>query len=76
MLYIFGKLWKSYAITSLANNPTIFHIKEKKENKTKKFKAKSCLFVVVFSTVFVGIMSLKLLKKYEIISRKSIQGTS
>ncbi|XP_055822050.1 uncharacterized protein LOC129890538 [Solanum dulcamara] len=60
-------LWEAveedYDIPSLPHNPTIVQIKEHKEKKTKKSNAKACLFVVVSSTVFTRIMSLKTAKE-------------
>jgi nicotinamide riboside transporter PnuC len=41
------------------NNPTVAQIKNHKKRKTRKSKAKACLFAVVFTTIFTRIMSLK-----------------
>ena len=38
-------------------------IKAQKEKKTKKSKAKACIFAVVSSTIFTRIMSLKMEKE-------------
>ena len=59
-------LWESveddYAIPALLNNPTMTQIKSHKELKTKKSKAKACLFAAVSSTIFIRIMSHKTTK--------------
>ena len=56
-------LWEvveeDYEIPALPNNPTMAQIKAHKEKKTKKSKAKACLFAAVSSTIFTRIMSLK-----------------
>jgi len=60
-------LWEAveeyYEIPVLPNNPTMAQIKMKKDKKTKKAKAKACLFVVVSTTIFTRIMSLKSAKE-------------
>ncbi|KAG5225961.1 gag-pol polyprotein [Salix suchowensis] len=50
---------EDYAIPALANNPTLTQIKTHKELKTKKSKAKACLFAAVSATIFTRIMSHK-----------------
>ena len=59
-------LWEAikedYDILVLPNNPTIAQIKAHKEKKTKKSKAKACLFAVVSPTIFTRVMSLKTAK--------------
>ena len=60
-------LWEAvkedYDIPALPNNPTMAQIKAHKEKKkTKKSKAKACLFAVVSPTIFTRIMSLKTAK--------------
>ena len=56
-------LWEAveedYEIPPLPTNPTLTQIKSHKERKTKKSKAKACLFAAVSTTVFTRIMSLK-----------------
>nr|BBP47129.1 putative gag-pol polyprotein [Torenia fournieri] len=56
-------LWEAveedYEIPALPNNPTMAQLKSHKEKKTKKSKAKACLFAAVSSTIFTRIMSLK-----------------
>ena len=56
-------LWEAveedYEIHALQNNPTMAQIKAHKEKKTKKSRAKACLFAAVLSTIFTRIMSLK-----------------
>jgi hypothetical protein len=48
-----------YEVPPLPNNPTMAQLKYHKEKKTKKAKAKSCLFAGVSETVFTRIMTLK-----------------
>ena len=59
-------LWEAvkedYDIPALPNNPTMAQIKAHKEKKTKKSKAKACLFAVVSPTIFTRVMSLKTAK--------------
>ena len=56
-------LWEAieedYDVLPLSNNPTMNQIRIHKEKKTKKAKAKSCLFVSVSQTIFTRIMALK-----------------
>ncbi|CAI8619402.1 unnamed protein product [Vicia faba] len=56
-------LWEAveedYEIPPLPNNPTMAQIKFHKEKKTKKEKARSCLFTGVSSIIFTRIMTLK-----------------
>ncbi|XP_047260888.1 uncharacterized protein LOC107856101, partial [Capsicum annuum] len=60
-------LWEvveeDYDVPTLPNNPTMAQIKAHKEKKTRKSKAKACLFASVSSTVFTRIMSLKTAKE-------------
>ena len=59
-------LWEAveedYDVPVLPNNPTMTQIKTHKEMKTKKSKAKACLFVAVSTTIFTRIMSHKTAK--------------
>ena len=50
---------KDYDVPPLPNNPTMAQIKSHKERKTKKSKAKVCLFAAVSTTIFTRNMSLK-----------------
>ncbi|XLS84610.1 hypothetical protein HN51_034776 [Arachis hypogaea] len=56
-------LWEAveedYEISPLPNNPTMAQIKLHKEKKTRKAKARSCLFTDVSSIIFTRIMTLK-----------------
>ena len=56
-------LWEAveedYEIIPLLNNLTMAQIKHHKERKTKKSKAKACLYAVVSSTIFTRIISLR-----------------
>ena len=60
-------LWEAveedYEIPELTNNSTMAQIKAHKEKKTRKSKAKACLFAAVSSTIFTRIMSLKTAKE-------------
>ena len=59
-------LWEAvdedYDVPVLPNNPTMTQIKTHKEMKTKKSKAKACLFAAVSTTIFTRIMSRKTAK--------------
>lgn len=59
-------LWEAveedYDVPALPNNPTVAQIKTHKEKKTKKSKAKACLFAAVSPMIFTRIMSLKTAK--------------
>lgn len=48
-----------YEIAPLPNNPTVAQIKNHKERKTGKSKAKACFFIAVSPTIFTRIVSLK-----------------
>jgi len=56
-------LWEAveddYEVHPLPTNPTVAQIKNHKERKTRKSKAKACLFAAVSTTIFTRIMSLK-----------------
>ncbi|XP_042415307.1 uncharacterized protein LOC122004492 [Zingiber officinale] len=60
-------LWEAldvdYEIPVLPANPTMAQIKVHKEKKTKKSKAKACLFAAVSATIFSRIMSLQTAKE-------------
>lgn len=60
-------LWEvveeEYEVLPLPENPTMAQIKNHKEKKTRKAKAKSCLFAGVSTTIFTRIMTLKSAKK-------------
>ncbi|KAF2296511.1 hypothetical protein GH714_040490 [Hevea brasiliensis] len=55
-------LWEAveedYEVPPLRGNPTMAQIKTHKEKKTKKSKAKNCLFAAISPTIFSKIMSL------------------
>lgn len=55
-------LWEAveedYEVSQLSDNPTIAQIKIYKEKKTRKAKAKACLFAAVSPTIFPRIMTL------------------
>ena len=56
-------LWEAveedYEILPLPENPTVAQLKNHKEKKQRKSKAKSCLFSVVSLAIFTRIMTLK-----------------
>jgi len=60
-------LWEAveedYDVPLLPDNPTMAQIKNHKEKKTKKSKAKACLFSGVSKTVFTRVMTLKTAKE-------------
>ena len=60
-------LWETikedYEVPPLPANSTIAQIKAQKETKTRKSKAKACLFATVSQMIFMRIMSLKTTKK-------------
>ncbi|KAA0037127.1 gag-pol polyprotein [Cucumis melo var. makuwa] len=63
-LDIWEAVEEDYEIPALPNNPTMAQIKVQKEKKTKKIKAKACLFAAVSSTIFTRILTLR--SAYEI----------
>ncbi|XP_047264051.1 uncharacterized protein LOC124896545 [Capsicum annuum] len=50
---------EDYEIPPLPDNPTMAQIKNHKDKKTRKSKAKACLFSAVSSSIFTRIISLK-----------------
>lgn len=58
-LDIWEAVEEDYEILPLPNNPMMAQIKNHKDRKTKKSKAKACLFAAVSSSIFTRIMSLK-----------------
>lgn len=56
-------LWElveeDYEVPPLPANPTVTQIIAQKEKKTRKSKAKACLFATVSQMIFTRIMSLK-----------------
>ncbi|MCI88615.1 hypothetical protein A2U01_0109902, partial [Trifolium medium] len=54
-------LWETveddYDVSSLPEDPTVAQMKIHKERKTKRSKAKTCLFASVSQTVFIRIMT-------------------
>ena len=49
---------ENYEVSLLLENPNMAQIKHHKETKTKKGKAKACLFVGVSQRIFTRIMTL------------------
>jgi hypothetical protein len=58
-LDVWEAIEEDYEVPPLPDNPTMAQLKYHKEKKTKKAKAKSCLFAGVSETVFTRIMTLK-----------------
>ena len=60
-------LWEAveedYEVPPLPAKPTITQIKVQKEKKTRKSKAKACLFAATFQMIFMRIMFLKTAKE-------------
>ncbi|KAL3514434.1 hypothetical protein ACH5RR_027151 [Cinchona calisaya] len=60
-------LWEAveedYEVTPLPNNPTMAQIKNHKDRKTSKSRAKACLFAAVLTTIFTRVTSLKIAKE-------------
>ena len=56
-------LWEAveenYVVSDLPVNPTVAQLKIQKEKKTRKSKAKACLYVAMSNTIFTRIMNLK-----------------
>ena len=56
-------LWEAieedYDVPPLPSNPTMAQLKTHKERKTRKSKAKACLFTVVSSIIFTRITNLE-----------------
>jgi len=55
---------EDYEVLPLPTNPTMTQIKNKKERKTRKAKARATLFAVVSKEIFIRIMTIK--STYEI----------
>jgi hypothetical protein len=59
-------LWEvveeDYEVHPMPTNPIMARSRNHKERKTRKSKAKTCLFAAVSTTIFTRIMSLKLAK--------------
>nr|XP_048323417.1 uncharacterized protein LOC125420686 [Ziziphus jujuba var. spinosa] len=71
-------LWEAveedYDVLPLPENQTIVQLKTHKERKTKKSKAKACLFSAVSSTIFTRIMNLQTTKAIWDYLRSEYQG--
>jgi len=56
-------LWEAveedYEVHPLPNNPIVAQIKNHKERKSRKSKAKACLFAAISTTIFTRIISLQ-----------------
>jgi hypothetical protein len=71
-------LWEAveenYIVPDLPANPTITQLKIHKEKKTRKSKAKACLYAAVSNTIFTRIMNLKSVKGIWDYLKKEYQG--
>ena len=54
---------EDYEVPALLANPTMAKMNVHKERRTRKSKAKACLFPVLTPTIFTWIMSLKSAKE-------------
>ncbi|XP_073138739.1 uncharacterized protein [Henckelia pumila] len=72
-------LWKAvereYDVSDLPENPTMAQIKNQKEKKQRKSKAKAILFTAVSSFVFTRIMTLKTAKEIWDFLKKEYEGS-
>ena len=62
-LDIWEAIEEDYKVPPLPANPTEAQMKVQKEKKTRKSKAKACLFTIVSQMIFMRIMSLKIAKE-------------
>jgi hypothetical protein len=71
-------LWEAveenYIFPDLPANPTVTQLKIHKENKTRKSKAKACLYAAVSNTIFTRIMNLESAKGIWDYLKKEYQG--
>lgn len=71
-------LWEAveedYEIPALPGNPTMAQIKLHKERKTRKSKAKSCLYAAISTTIFSRIMTLESAKAIWNFLKEEYQG--
>jgi len=58
-LYLWDVVEENYVVQLLPENPAMAQIKNHKEGKTRKAKAKSCLFAGVSKMIQTRIMTLK-----------------
>ena len=54
---------ENYEVPLLGANPTVAQMKLHKERKTRKTKAKACLFAAVSSSILIKIMKIDLVAK-------------
>ena len=62
-LDIWEAIEEVYKVPPLPANSTVAQIKAQKEKKTRKSKAKACLFAAVSQMIFIRILSLKTSKE-------------
>jgi len=55
---------EDYEVPSLPDNSTMAQIRNNKDRRTRKAKAKMCLFAAISKTIFTRVMSLKTAKSY------------
>ena len=71
-------LWEAveenYDVRELPLNPTVAQMRNHKERKTKKAKAKNCLFSAVSKIIFTRIMNFKSAKKFWDYLKSEYQG--
>ncbi|KAH0679210.1 hypothetical protein KY284_020295 [Solanum tuberosum] len=71
-------LWEvveeDYEVTPLGDNPTMNQMKHHKENKTRKAKAKACLFSLVSPSILTRIMQMKSVAEIWEYLKKEYQG--
>jgi len=65
---------ENYVIPDLPANPTVAQLKIHKEKKTRKSKAKACLYAAVSNTIFTRIMNLESAKGIWDYLKKEYQG--
>ncbi|KAJ8771243.1 hypothetical protein K2173_026131 [Erythroxylum novogranatense] len=66
---------EDYDVPPLPTNPTVAQMKNHKERKIRKSKAKACLFSAVSSTIFTRIMNLESTKEIWDYLKKEYQGS-
>ncbi|XP_019248676.1 PREDICTED: uncharacterized protein LOC109227940 [Nicotiana attenuata] len=65
---------EDYDIPALPGNPTMAQIKLHKEKRTRKFKAKSCLYAAISPTIFSRVMALESAKAIWDFLKEEYQG--
>ena len=65
---------ENYVVPDLPANPTVAQLKIHREKKTRKSKAKACLYAAVSNTIFTRIMNLESAKDIWDYHKKEYQG--